>query len=128
MTATRKALFIGASFAVISGSLFSTTAGAAAKSGATCAKIGALDGSLQCKQVGKAKRWVKVAAVTATVAPATTAAPPTTAAPAAPAAAAAFPLTGDAQGVTDSTVKIGIISVVNRGGSSAVSTADCSLF
>ena len=120
LPSTPRALLIGASFALISGSLFSTTAGAAAKSGATCAKVGAKEGSLQCKQVGKAKRWVKVAAVTATVAPPTTAAPVTTAPPA---VAAAFPLTGDAQGVTDTTVKIGIISVVNRGGSSAVSTA-----
>jgi ABC-type branched-subunit amino acid transport system substrate-binding protein len=96
---------------------------AAAKSGASCAKVGATEGSLVCKKVGKVNRWVKATAATTvaatTVAPTTLGGPaPTTAAP-----IADFPLTGDSQGVTDTTVKIGIISVVNRGGSAALSTA-----
>ena len=123
MQASRKVLIAGASFALLGASLFTGTANAAAKSGGTCAKVGATEGSLQCKQVGKAKRWVKVT-TPATAAPTTAAPATTTAAPSATAAPTAdFPLTGDAQGVTDTTVKIGIISVVNRGGSSAVSTS-----
>ena len=121
--ASKKAVIAGASFALLGATLFTGTAGAAAKSGGTCAKVGTTEGSLQCKQVGKAKRWVKV---TAPVTAAPTTAAPAASAPAATAAPAAgvdFPLTGDSQGVTDTTVKIGIISVVNRGGSAAVSTA-----
>ncbi len=121
MSAPRSTLIGGVCAALFGGLLFTGTAGAAAKSGGTCAKVGAAEGTLQCKQVGKAKRWVKVTAVATTVAPIATTAPASTVPPAV--ATADFPLTGDAQGVTDTTVKIGIISVVNRGGSSAVSTA-----
>lgn len=120
MQITRTTRFALGALTIVAPLLVATSAHAAAKSGATCTKVGATEGTLQCKQVGKAKRWVTVSTPTtapATTAPATTAPAVTTPAP------AGFPLTGDSQGVTDTTVKIGIIAVVNRGGSSAVSTA-----
>jgi ABC-type branched-subunit amino acid transport system substrate-binding protein len=106
----------------------SNVASAAAKAGGSCSTVGATESGLVCRKVGSKNRWVKAttAAATPTTVAATTPAPAPELAPAttiAQAIAAAFPTTGDAPGVTDSTVKIGIISVVNRGNSSAVSTS-----
>jgi hypothetical protein len=103
-------------------SLISGPAAYAQKAGGACKTVGQTAGQLKCTKVGKSNKWVRVAAAPATTAvPVTTPAPATTAA-VAPTGPASFPTTGDAPGVTDSTVKIGVISVVNRGRSSAVST------
>lgn len=121
MSLHQKFFVAATAFGLAFGSIaLSTPASAAAKAGAACKPVDATEGQLRCTKVGKTNRWVRVAAAT-TAAPTTAAIAPATTV-AAPPSAASFPLTGDSPGVTENTVKIGIISVVNRGRSSAVST------